>query len=155
MTFPSLKTGSWCKSCLLYTSSSQQTQPLCRMVMIIWKGLRWKRSWQPFYSVWSAVSYTHLDVYKRQVRIPEHISKPLFPGSFISRITRCGAASFNCSIVLEKSVTAKDVYKRQHLLIYWTKQYCICKSILWDFRFFLCITFYLPCLHQSANQKFR
>ena len=41
------------------------------------------------------------------------------------------------------------------LLIYWTKQYCICKSILWDFRFFLCITFYLPCLHQSANQKFR
>ena len=41
------------------------------------------------------------------LNMTEHISKPLFPGSFISRITRCGAASFNCSIVLEKSVTQK------------------------------------------------
>ena len=45
-----------------------------------------------------------------KVRIPKHISKPLFPGSFISRITRCGAASFNCSIVWEKSVTANTSY---------------------------------------------
>ena len=55
--------------------------------------------------------------------------------------------------VLVYELCSKKYYRR--LLIYWTKRYCICKSILWDFRFFLCITFYLPCLHPSVNQKFR
>ena len=44
-----------CLKEIFWPESSQQTQPLCRMVMIIWKGLRWKRSWQPFYS--SMVGY--------------------------------------------------------------------------------------------------
>ena len=34
-------------------------------------------------------------------------------------------------------------------------QYCICGSILWAFRFCLCITFFLPCSPPSANPKFR
>ena len=38
---------------------------------------------------------------------------------------------------------------------HWRKPCCICASILQASRFYLCITFCLPCLHPSANQKFR
>ena len=34
----------------------------------------------------------------------------------------------------------------QTLPIYWMTQCCICVSILWDFRFCLCITFFQRCL---------
>lgn len=34
-------------------------------------------------------------------------------------------------------------------------RYCTCASILRAFRFYLCTTFFQPCLLQSANRKFR
>ncbi len=40
-----------------------------------------------------------------KARIWEQISKPLFPGSRISKRTRCGFRVFTCSMVFEKSVT--------------------------------------------------
>lgn len=45
-----------------------------------------------------------------KVRIFEHISKPLFPGNFISKITKCGLNAFIFWIVYENSVTAKTSY---------------------------------------------
>ena len=39
------------------------------------------------------------------------------------------------------------------LPIYWMTQCCICVSILWAFRFCLCITFFPPCSLPLVNQK--
>ena len=48
-----------------------------------------------------------------------------------------------------------DEWTANPLPTYWVMQYCICGSILWAFRFCLCITFFLPCSPPSANPKFR
>ena len=45
-----------------------------------------------------------------KLRICEQISKPLFPGSFISKRTRWGEKVFTCSITFEKSVTVPTLY---------------------------------------------
>ena len=74
--------------------------------------------------------------------------------SALAAVGACAALTnvFIC-IALGAGVGAGVLVK--HLRISWRKPCCICASILQASRFYLCITFCLPCLHPSANQKFR